>query len=84
MDREKNGSKHHLATNAGRVPLARGRGTVLGFDLRSERRQLRPLVGVLGHRKKDRLFELIERMRTLPADTWLTAEASSCAAASGP
>lgn len=35
---------------AGRIPLARGEGTVLGCDLLTERRHLRPLVGVLGHR----------------------------------
>jgi heme ABC exporter ATP-binding subunit CcmA len=35
---------------AGLVPLTRGRGIVLGCDLRTERAQLRPLVGVLGHR----------------------------------
>ncbi len=35
---------------AGLVPLARGRGTVLGCDLATERQRLRPLVGVLGHR----------------------------------
>jgi heme ABC exporter ATP-binding subunit CcmA len=35
---------------AGRLPIVRGCGTVLGCDLRSQRRQLRPLVGVLGHR----------------------------------
>ncbi len=34
---------------AGLVPLTRGTGTVLGCDLRTERDQLRPLVGVLGH-----------------------------------
>jgi heme ABC exporter ATP-binding subunit CcmA len=35
---------------AGLVPLTRGRGTVLGCDLLTERDRLRPLVGVLGHR----------------------------------
>jgi heme ABC exporter ATP-binding subunit CcmA len=35
---------------AGLVPLTRGRGTVLGCDLATERERLRPLVGVLGHR----------------------------------
>ena len=35
---------------AGLVPLARGRATVLGCDLASERQRLRPQVGVLGHR----------------------------------
>jgi heme ABC exporter ATP-binding subunit CcmA len=35
---------------AGLVPLARGRATVLGCDLASERHRLRPQVGVLGHR----------------------------------
>jgi heme ABC exporter ATP-binding subunit CcmA len=35
---------------AGLVPLARGRGTVLGYDLATERDRVRPLVGVLGHR----------------------------------
>jgi heme ABC exporter ATP-binding subunit CcmA len=35
---------------AGRIPLVRGEGTVLGCDLRTDRKQLRPLVGVLGHR----------------------------------
>jgi heme ABC exporter ATP-binding subunit CcmA len=35
---------------AGLVPLTRGRGTVLGCDLLTERERLRPLVGVLGHR----------------------------------
>jgi heme ABC exporter ATP-binding subunit CcmA len=35
---------------AGLVPLARGRGIVLGCDLATERDRLRPLVGVLGHR----------------------------------
>jgi heme ABC exporter ATP-binding subunit CcmA len=35
---------------AGRIPLARGEGAVLGCDLRTDRRHLRPLVGVLGHR----------------------------------
>src|SRR5919106_4086808 len=35
---------------AGLVPLARGRGTVLGCDLATERDRLRPLVGLLGHR----------------------------------
>lgn len=35
---------------AGLVPLARGRGVVLGCDLATDRQQLRPLVGVLGHR----------------------------------
>src|SRR6187397_1376764 len=35
---------------AGRVPLARGRGRVLGCDLVTERKHVRPLVGVLGHR----------------------------------
>jgi heme ABC exporter ATP-binding subunit CcmA len=35
---------------AGLVPLTRGRGTVLGCDLATERQRLRPLVGVLGHR----------------------------------
>src|SRR6187401_692280 len=35
---------------AGRVALARGTGQVLGCDLRTQRRELRPLVGVLGHR----------------------------------
>jgi len=34
---------------AGLVPLTRGTGTVLGCDLRTERAQLRPRVGVLGH-----------------------------------
>jgi len=34
---------------AGLVPLTRGSGIVLGCDLRTERDQLRPLVGVLGH-----------------------------------
>ena len=35
---------------AGLVPLTRGRGVVLGCDLATDRQQLRPLVGVLGHR----------------------------------
>ena len=35
---------------AGLVPLARGRGTVLGCDLATERERLRPLVALLGHR----------------------------------
>jgi heme ABC exporter ATP-binding subunit CcmA len=35
---------------AGLVPIVRGRGTVLGCDLATERHLLRPLVGVLGHR----------------------------------
>jgi len=35
---------------AGRVALTRGSGRVLGCDLATQRRQLRPLVGVLGHR----------------------------------
>jgi len=34
---------------AGLVPLSRGRGTVLGCDLATERHRLRPRVGVLGH-----------------------------------
>jgi heme ABC exporter ATP-binding subunit CcmA len=39
-----------LRVCAGLVPLSRGRGTVLGCDLATERERLRPLVGVLGHR----------------------------------
>src|SRR6266508_4759845 len=39
-----------LRVCAGLLPLARGRGTVLGCDLATERDRLRPLVGVLGHR----------------------------------
>jgi heme ABC exporter ATP-binding subunit CcmA len=35
---------------AGLVPIARGRGTVLGCDLATERERLRPQVGLLGHR----------------------------------
>ena len=35
---------------AGLVPIVRGQGTVLGCDLATERHELRPLVGVLGHR----------------------------------
>jgi heme ABC exporter ATP-binding subunit CcmA len=35
---------------AGLVPITRGRGTVLGCDLATERDRLRPLVGLLGHR----------------------------------
>jgi heme ABC exporter ATP-binding subunit CcmA len=35
---------------AGLVPLARGRGTVLGCDLATERDSLRPQVALLGHR----------------------------------
>jgi heme ABC exporter ATP-binding subunit CcmA len=35
---------------AGLVPITRGRGTVLGCDLATERERLRPLVGLLGHR----------------------------------
>ncbi len=35
---------------AGLVPLARGRGSVLGRDLVTQRDEVRPLVGVLGHR----------------------------------
>lgn len=35
---------------AGLVPLARGRGSVLGHDLVVDRDRVRPLVGVLGHR----------------------------------
>jgi heme ABC exporter ATP-binding subunit CcmA len=33
----------------GLLPLARGSGRVLGFDLTTDRAALRPLVGVLGH-----------------------------------
>jgi heme ABC exporter ATP-binding subunit CcmA len=32
------------------LPLARGTGTVFGFDLASERDRIRPRVGMLGHR----------------------------------
>ena len=39
-----------LRVCAGLVPVTRGRGTVLGCDLVTERERLRPLVGVLGHR----------------------------------
>src|SRR5262245_7280159 len=39
-----------LRVCAGLVPIARGRGTVLGCDLATERERLRPLVGLLGHR----------------------------------
>jgi heme ABC exporter ATP-binding subunit CcmA len=39
-----------LRVCAGLVPITRGRGTVLGCDLVTERERLRPLVGVLGHR----------------------------------
>jgi heme ABC exporter ATP-binding subunit CcmA len=39
-----------LRVCAGLVPIARGRGTVLGCDLATERDRLRPLVGLLGHR----------------------------------
>jgi heme ABC exporter ATP-binding subunit CcmA len=39
-----------LRVCAGLVPLTRGRGTVLGCDLATERERLRPLVGLLGHR----------------------------------
>jgi heme ABC exporter ATP-binding subunit CcmA len=35
---------------AGRVALARGAGQVLGCDLVVDRKRVRPLVGVLGHR----------------------------------
>jgi heme ABC exporter ATP-binding subunit CcmA len=35
---------------AGLLPLVRGRGRVLGYDLATERAAIRPLVGVLGHR----------------------------------
>jgi heme ABC exporter ATP-binding subunit CcmA len=35
---------------AGRVGLTRGRGAVLGRDLATERRSVRPYVGLLGHR----------------------------------
>jgi len=35
---------------AGLVPLARGDGHVLGFDLRTQRSDVRPHVGYLGHR----------------------------------
>ncbi len=39
-----------LRVCAGLLPLARGDGTVLGFDLRSEREAVRARVGMLGHR----------------------------------
>jgi heme ABC exporter ATP-binding subunit CcmA len=39
-----------LRVCAGLVPIARGEGRVLGFDLRTQRRQLRRHVGLLGHR----------------------------------
>lgn len=39
-----------LRVCAGLVPLARGEGCVLGFDLHHQRRQLRRHVGLLGHR----------------------------------
>lgn len=35
---------------AGLVPVARGSGTVFGFDLVTERDAIRPRVGLLGHR----------------------------------
>jgi len=34
---------------AGLVPVTRGAGAVLGYDLATERDQIRPLVGLLGH-----------------------------------
>ncbi len=34
---------------AGLVPVARGSGAVLGFDLATQRAEIRPLVGLLGH-----------------------------------
>jgi heme ABC exporter ATP-binding subunit CcmA len=34
---------------AGLVPVVRGDGQVLGFDLATERDEIRPLVGLLGH-----------------------------------
>lgn len=34
---------------AGLVPVTRGAGAVLGYDLATEREQIRPLVGLLGH-----------------------------------
>ena len=34
---------------AGLVPVARGRGSVLGFDLLTQRAEIRPHVGLLGH-----------------------------------
>lgn len=37
---------------AGLVPLHRGTGEVLGLDLATQRRQIRPLVGLLGHSTK--------------------------------
>jgi heme ABC exporter ATP-binding subunit CcmA len=39
-----------LRVCAGLLPLARGRATVLGCDLFSERTRVRPKVGLLGHR----------------------------------
>jgi heme ABC exporter ATP-binding subunit CcmA len=39
-----------LRVCAGLLPLARGRATVLGCDLTSERTRVRRLVGLLGHR----------------------------------
>ena len=39
-----------LRVCAGLLPLARGRGTVLGCDLSSNRSGVRPKVGLLGHR----------------------------------
>jgi heme ABC exporter ATP-binding subunit CcmA len=39
-----------LRVCAGLVPLARGRAIVLGCDLAVDRAQVRPLVGLLGHR----------------------------------
>jgi heme ABC exporter ATP-binding subunit CcmA len=35
---------------AGLLPLERGRGTVFGLDLATQRQAIRPRVGVLGHR----------------------------------
>ena len=35
---------------AGLLPLARGSGSIFGFDLATERQAIRPRVGLLGHR----------------------------------